>query len=346
MTKHDEISKDNRGQDLWGKFSELEKLLNADKKEDSVDQLTDGLTNIQNLVNEISVGAKDLDQKLLKAIKIVKEYSDRDHFLKFCLQLPSLDELKKSSSFPATTRSFAKDFALSFYTLDVSRWNGHSSSHRSQYLRLTDGILEGKSFKKYLWNKILNIFVDTKSMAKNRIVRGDSDNLTKEISLSDFPSIRYEIGNRYIVDCFRHYLEDAKKWEKYYFKDTFIADPITMNESDPTSENHRFVLYQSERNIFKAPHDTWNPWKCERVKISDLLKHSEQISEQYQHLLTAPSYDYHGNETYVQCVLNYHHLETPVLTVLQEHKKELEKAKFQWEAFYKNGSWIQWSRVV
>jgi uncharacterized phage infection (PIP) family protein YhgE len=94
MTKHDEISKDNRGQDLWGKFSELEKLLNADKNEDSVDQLTDGLTNIQNLVNECSVGAKELDQKLLKAIKIVKEYSDRDHFLKFCLQLPSLDELK------------------------------------------------------------------------------------------------------------------------------------------------------------------------------------------------------------------------------------------------------------
>lgn len=116
-------------------------------------------------------------------------------------------------------------------------------------------------------------------MAKNRIVRGDSDNLIKEISLSDFPSIRYEIGNRYIVDCFRHYLEDAKRWKKYYSEDTFIADPIAMNESDPTSENHRFVLYQSERNIFKAPHDTSNPWKCERVKINDLLKHSEQISE-------------------------------------------------------------------
>ena len=338
MTKDEKISKDNRGQDLWAKFSKLEKLLNANKSVDSVDQLTDGLTNIQNLVNECSVGAKELDQKLLKAVSVIQEYRDRDNFWKFCLQLPSIDEHKTSSRFPATTRAFVKDFALSFYTLDVSRWSGHSSSHQSQYIRLTNGILEGKSFKKHVWNLIEKLFVDTKWMDRG-FVPGDSDNLIKEISLSDFPGIRYELSTRYIIDCFRHYLEYANHWEPLYFKDTFIADPIAMNEFDPKSGN-RLFLYQSERNIFKAPHDTSNPWKCERVKINDLLKHSDQISEQYQYLLTGPPYDCDGNETYVK----RRDLKPPVLTIVKEHKKGLEKAKLQWEAFYENGIWIQWSR--
>ena len=339
MSKTYKLIKNNRGQDLWGKFSELEKLLNVDKKEDSEDQLIEKLIHIKNLANECNLGAKELNQNLLKALQIAKDYSDRDDFFKFCLQLPGEDELRKSSSLPTTTRDFAKDFSLSFYTLDVSRWSGNSSAHRSQYLRLTDGILDGKSFKKYLWNKILNIFVQSESMAKNRVMREDSSITTiQEISLSDLDPLRYELGNRYIIDCFKNYLRDAKRWEKYYFEDTFIAAPISMNESDSASENYEFILYQSERNIFKAAHGSSNPWKCEKVKITDILKHNSSIAEKYQYLLLAPPNDCYGNETYIW--FNAHG--NPYL---RSDKKNAGEGRSYWEAFYENDQWIQRSRV-
>jgi hypothetical protein len=345
MSEIDKIINDTREQDLGRKFIELDKLLDLAIKEDFDGQLTEKLFDIQKLANDCNLGATHLLRNLRKALRIVKDYSDRDDFLRLCEGLPKVDQLRQSDSPSLATRELARDFVLSPV--------GISDRDYGSFMALTLDILKtkyrwsreepGEVYERYLTGKLLTIFGNRENLSLHSALRdieqeddtGTSRQQTLSLSI-DF--LQEELGDRFIANRFNNYLERATEINRDHFQDNYIAKPISMNKSDPKSEYFGFILYQSERNIFKAPRGSSNPWKCEKVKVSDVLEHKASIAEPYQHLLLAPTTDYYGNETYI----SFDHERNAYLT---SWKPKSKTERNYWEAFYENGHWVQRSRV-
>lgn len=343
MSEIDKMSKDIRYQDWVGKFTEIGKLLDLAIKDDLDGQLTEKLFDIQNLVNDCKLGAKHLSRNLRVALGTAQDYSDRDDFYKICESLPKVDQLRQSDSLPLATRELARDFILS------------PKGHRffGQFMNLTFDILKTKYrwslekphevYERYLIGKLLTMFGNREQLPEHPALRDiirEDDTVT---SLEQTPplsleSLREELGDRFIADRFNFYLERATRIDKDLFQDKYIAKPISMNKSDPRSENYDFILYQSERNIFKAPSGSSNPWKCEIVKVSDILNHKASIAEPYQYLLLAPPTDCYGNETYI----SFNNERNAYLT---SWKPKSRAERNYWKAFYENGHWVQRSQV-
>jgi hypothetical protein len=345
MSEIDKIMNDIRDQDLERKFTELHKQLDLIIKEDFDDQLTDRLFEIKNLVNDCNLGATNLWRNLQKALSVAKDYSNRDDFFVFCEGLPKVDQLRQPDSPPLATRELARDFVLSP--------KGVSDRHYGQFINLTEDILKIKyrwsrenpldMLERYLIGKLITIFGDSEKDYRHKglehfIDEDESVTARQQISPISIDSLREDLGDRFIADRFHNYLERAITINKDHFHDNYIAKPISMNKSDPKAENFDFVLYQSERNIFKAPRDSSNPWKCEIVKVSDILKHKARIAESYQYLLLAPPTDCYGNETYI----SFNHERNAYLT---SWKAKSSTERNHWEAFYEDGHWVQRSHV-
>ena len=357
--------------EIENKFLVIKERLDLTEKKIKDGNLTNEKSIIRDIANDYRLLAEEIKHDLYATREKVISHESYEEFFSLCEELPSIAELRKSNNLPIAYNSFARDFALkgimnykySSHAMYVASTEmqemcgGHILSYleRSIIFRIRS-ICQTKDepYKcqsKEGRRKFLRSLIDEDEKATFDLSRIASKTLEYLQSLRrkfdskyrkskepqnnirvTIKALKLELVDAYIIDCFKKYILQREQKNYLYFKDEFIADPVSMNESDHKLDNFKLVLYQTETNIFKAPTGSTDPFECKQVKVADVLTYKTELAKKYRHLLLAPVVDCYGNKTYITFGSD------KTLYLISRSKDNIES---NWQAYYENNYWIQ-----
>jgi hypothetical protein len=347
--------------ELENKFLEIKDRLDLTGKKTKDGGLTKETSIIRDIADDYRILAEQLKCDLYNTRKKVKSYEDNEDFYRECENLLSIKELRKSNNLPIGDENFAYEFA------SKGLMNYKYGSQTSYIMAAEMQRRVGGHIARYLeagtYRRILSIcktkerqkvdlksFIDEeekstfdlsriagkirkfpKSLQRKFISKYKKNSDPKKNIRVTIQSLKLELVDAYIINSFKDYISRREIRDNFYFRNDFIADPISMNESDYKQDNFRLVLYQTETNIFKAPTGSTNPFECMEVEVADVLKYKTDLAKKYRHLLLAPLVDCYGNRTFIAF--------SDERPYLQSRSKDTKVTN--WRAYYENDCWIQ-----
>jgi len=357
--------------EIENKFLEIKDRLDLTEKKIKDDNLTNEKSIIRDIANDYRLLAEELKHDLYATREKVISHKSYEEFFSLCEELPSIAELRKSNNLPIAYTSFASDFALkdimnhkywshamSIASTEIQEQRGgHILSYLEQSIILRIRSICQTKEERYKWQskegrrKFLSSFIDedekatfdpsriaSKILKYPQSLRRKFDSKYKKSKEPQnnirvtIKALKLELVDAYIIDCFKKYILQRERKNYLYFKNEFIADPISMNESDHKQDNFKLVLYQTETNIFKAPTGSTDPFECKQVKVADVLTYKTDLAKKYRHLLLAPVVDCYGNKTYITFGSD------KTLYLISRSKDNI---KSNWQAYYEDNYWIQ-----
>lgn len=348
--------------ELENKFLEIKDRLDLIGKEIKNGDITNETLIIRNIADDYRLLAEQIKHELYDSREKVKSHESYEEFFKVCEELPSIVELRKSNNLPTEYQGFSFDFA----TKDIMnhQYGSHAMHITSTEMQGRVGGHIARFLEQSIIRRIHNIcqikeapkvdlrsFIDESEKSNfgfSRIVakiRKSAQSLQRKFASKyrktqepqknirvTIKSLKLELVDAYIINCFKEYILKRERRNKFYFLNEFIADPISMNESDYKKDNFKLVLYQTETNIFKAPNGSTDPFECKEVEVSDVLKYKTDLAKKYRHLLLAPLVDCYGNKTYITFDVDR------ALYLISRSKDNI---KSNWRAYYENDCWVQ-----
>jgi hypothetical protein len=207
---------------LWGdldpeleeKFADLKCQLDQAEKEITNGHLNKGISKLRESAKAYRLEAENIKVELYEKRYISKNHEDLEKFFIFCERLPSVRKLRESNSLPNATRKLSLDFVL----------NGFK--HYKHYSQATDIIIRklmkdyprenplGK-YERYIRRRV-TINCDNAETSNNKLRRfivddDPEDSLKQQNSPVTLDSIKHELVDSYIIDCFSDYIKRLEK---------------------------------------------------------------------------------------------------------------------------------------
>ena len=215
MSNFNELLKSDLDPELENKFRDLKCQLDQAEKEITNGHLNKGISKIRESAKAYRLEAEKIKVELYEKRYISKNHEDLEKFFSICERLASARKLRESNSLPNATRKLALDFVLKEF-MHYKHYDQATTIIMRKMIKDYPGQNPLGKFERYILGRVKVNCVNTKN-SNNKLFSFIDDGYWPEDSLKQqnaqvtLDSIKHELVDSYIIDCFRDYMERLEK---------------------------------------------------------------------------------------------------------------------------------------